>query len=456
MSNNNLNGLSNPNGLQMALQIAGALIQGAQGTPQQTTRPQPHPQPPATDLLSLLSLQQQTPSTHTNNTGGSGSGSFSQNALNIGPPVGAYPNDEELLVQALCDSEEKGWTYRRALEGLHGVHDHLASQWKDYYLDNAQRLNKRVDFMRGQNKRDKPLITVKKPAFDSPTKSRESSITAHKSTHTVAKQQPPTQKSAESAMAGPSRAKGKTKDVTPRRSPTPPTDSDAQEFRGGKFRFTDKENKYMVKYARYRFSLDPDVSKSAICHALAKKVPHHSFASWLGHWQYMRDELERRLPQFRAPQDVGAVDDGELYTDDDSDFQDGLGSDSDSEADIQNMGDTGSSITRADKRVVAKYAASFGREWATMRANERWEPFEAMYPQRKSKSWGEIYRRYEKELEPMIKKYRKRRLAEVKTQQTGRPSWAHKNPDSPNTKRTRLNYDEGDDDGDYPVSKRAK
>lgn len=93
----------------------------------------------------------------------------------------------------------------------------------------------------------------------------------------------------------------------------------------------------------------------------------------------MREEMERKLPQLRAPQDVGAVDDGELHTDDDgSDYQNDSDSDSDSEADLENMGEAGGAITKSDKRVIAKYAASFGREWATMRGNERWEPFEAM------------------------------------------------------------------------------
>ena len=70
------------------------------------------------------------------------------------------------------------------------------------------------------------------------------------------------------------------------------------------------------------------------------------------------------------------MDDGELYTDvDDSESP---MSDADSEADIKNMGGAGGSVTNADKRVIARYAASFGREWATMRGNERWDPFEAM------------------------------------------------------------------------------
>lgn len=61
------------------------------------------------------------------------------------------------------------------------------------------------------------------------------------------------------------------------------------------------------------------------------------------------------------------------------------------------------------------------------------------------------------DIEPLIKKYRKRRLAEVKTQQTGRPSWARKDSESPNTKRARFTSSAGeDDDADYPSPKRAK
>jgi hypothetical protein len=115
MSNNNsnMNNLSNVNGLQMALQIAGALMQGSQ---QQTPQ-----QPAAGDLLTLLAMQQGNSGANTSTNGTSTTLSYAQKALNMGPPVGTYPDDEDLLVEAICESEEKGWTYRKALEGLHGV-----------------------------------------------------------------------------------------------------------------------------------------------------------------------------------------------------------------------------------------------------------------------------------------------------------------------------------------------
>ena len=140
-------------------------------------------------------------------------------------------------------------------------------------------MNKRVDFLRGQEKRDRPLITVKKPAFDSPAKSRESSTTSRGISQTAVKQQSLARKSSESIAAGPSSLKGKEKqkDISPRRSPTPPVVDATQEMKGGKYRFSEEESKFMIKYARYRLSLDPDVSKSAICQGLNKKVRFEAF-----------------------------------------------------------------------------------------------------------------------------------------------------------------------------------
>lgn len=54
------------------------------------------------------------------------------------------------------------------------------------------------------------------------------------------------------------------------------------------------------------------------------------------------------------------------------------GDETSSETDRQHMGESGGRITNADKRVIGRYIASFGREWATMRQRDRWDPFEAM------------------------------------------------------------------------------
>jgi hypothetical protein len=46
---------------------------------------------------------------------------FLQDALRMSAPVGSVSNDDELLVQVLQDSIKNGYTYRRAIETLHGV-----------------------------------------------------------------------------------------------------------------------------------------------------------------------------------------------------------------------------------------------------------------------------------------------------------------------------------------------
>ncbi|KAI0348526.1 hypothetical protein BDW22DRAFT_1350756 [Trametopsis cervina] len=450
------NGLSNVNGLQMALQLAGAFLQNAQ----------PHQSPSltsnsnSTDLLGLLALQQNNAQqTHamTNMPAPSAMGTLGQTAINMGPPVGAFGNDEDLLVRALCDSEDMGWTYRKALETLHGVNDHLASQWKDYYLDNAQRLNKRVEFLRNSEKSERqPAVAVKKPSFDTSVKFREPSSSTRISSDlpTAYRTNPPSKRSSEAkSSAGPS---GASKEGSRRpRSPTPPEYDTAQEMKSGKNRFSPEERKYLVKYGRYRLSLDPTITKTAICQALQKKLPHHSAASWAAHWSIHREEIDKRFPQFCAPHDVAVVDDGYTSTGEENMDHTGEDEDTDEEDDIRNMGGSGSGTGPADKRVMARYAASFGREWAGMRTSERWEPFEAMYPQRKAKSWYELYRRQEREMERMIKKYRKRR-AKAKTQRTARPSWTTA-PKSPSSKRNRdSDEDYKYSDSESPRFKRAK
>ena len=46
---------------------------------------------------------------------------FLQDAVRLSAPVGSSVNDDELLAKALHDTKKNGLTYRRAIEGLHGV-----------------------------------------------------------------------------------------------------------------------------------------------------------------------------------------------------------------------------------------------------------------------------------------------------------------------------------------------
>lgn len=72
----------------------------------------------ALTLTSLLGAQQQA---QAQAVGGVNFGQLVADAVRLNTPVGTYPDDEELLVNALYESEMQGTTYRRALDGLHGV-----------------------------------------------------------------------------------------------------------------------------------------------------------------------------------------------------------------------------------------------------------------------------------------------------------------------------------------------
>lgn len=120
------------NQLQMIMQLGSLLNQGALGglnlggspqlgsppqIPQQTLQQQQLQQPLAPpqntpNLFSILGLPQ-------NATASAGSANGITNGM--GGMVGSCENDEELLVSALRESGAKGWTYRQALESLHGV-----------------------------------------------------------------------------------------------------------------------------------------------------------------------------------------------------------------------------------------------------------------------------------------------------------------------------------------------
>ncbi|KAI0963725.1 hypothetical protein AcW1_000720 [Taiwanofungus camphoratus] len=80
-------------------------------------------------------------------------------ALKMSIPVGNCLDDETRLVRALHDSEGKGQTYRQALEALHGINNHSANAWKDYYLEHIKRINKLVVNLRPSvnSEKDSPM-----------------------------------------------------------------------------------------------------------------------------------------------------------------------------------------------------------------------------------------------------------------------------------------------------------
>lgn len=62
-------------------------------------------------------------------------GQLLNDAIKLSSPVGSKPNDEELLIQALCESEKKGGSYLTALEGMHGVRNIFDISTSLHFID---------------------------------------------------------------------------------------------------------------------------------------------------------------------------------------------------------------------------------------------------------------------------------------------------------------------------------
>ncbi|KIP11416.1 hypothetical protein PHLGIDRAFT_114548 [Phlebiopsis gigantea 11061_1 CR5-6] len=361
--------------------------------------------------------------------------------------VGSYDGDDELLVKALQESQHKGWTYRRALDNLHGVNSHTAAQWKDYYLDHTPRINKLVALQNGE----KPAI-AKKPRLDSISPEHRPSSSKHPiSSDEPAPRPHSTSRNHRSAVVVKKEArvkasdKGKGREV-PSRTPSPPRHTTLS--RKG-YAFTDEDRRFLINYATYRLHEDPHLKKMDISTELAKKAPHHTAISWNSHWYQQREYYDQFIPRVvgarRKAVSDKAVSESESEEEDDNGSSYHSSEETDEEEDAQNMSSHREPLNDADRRVIARYIASVGSEWNNLRGKERWEPVESMYPQRNYKAWMETYRNHSKSIDELVGKYRRRNIARKSAvrAQKAVPSWAK------NRKRARS-------DDDEPVSKRSR
>ncbi|EIW86857.1 hypothetical protein CONPUDRAFT_148902 [Coniophora puteana RWD-64-598 SS2] len=464
---------------------------------QQQPPPNPHPQihiPAEQDASTFPALAQNTPFPAPNPQAISFASFLQPNVvqdlIRLSTPVGQFPNDDLLLTQALADAKRSGKSYRQALDNLHGVNNHSANLWKDYYLDHHDRFEILV-----ARAVEQPVKTVKKPyvSFD-PSRSRESSLNpqqgqpvsrterkrksspppspppAHSKGKARSSSQTTTSQRGSQATASASRPPKRSRHTMnslsaplythnnpklppphmdiqipdpPSRSPTPPT-LVVSGTHGNKYTPADRD--YFIKFISWRLKNDPSLNKKELCELLEKKAPHHTSQSWSSHWHARHDvadkilaaatarlynEVKTEEPQsipYDSPEEVEADEDSSSESESiDSDYGSVEG---DTEDDVKEMGQAGSSYTRGDFRVVAKHIARTPN-WENLTAAARWDPLAARYPDgRHSKSWNEFYRRNDKVLLGMVRKIRRMesrtgKQSSVKSQR-GRPSWASK------------------------------
>ncbi|KAJ7487441.1 hypothetical protein B0H11DRAFT_1860458 [Mycena galericulata] len=368
------------------------------------------------------------------------------------------PVDEPILLKALVDSRSKGETYKDALNRLHGTSGHSASLWKDYYLDNKDRLDSAVHAYAAPSG---PLgKTAKKPTYKAESSPFSSSVAVSSSSPAPsARSRRPSQQPAQSTRAEPSGGRRRTiNSLTthipvynehlpppntelripdpPSRSPSPPTEV-IPHNRGGN-KFTPDDRAFFIKFILWRLKGDPTLLRHELVELLAEKVPHHNANSWASYWSNHHDLPDKILASMREDNESGGADvpkqkkraavqrkpkytdpssESELTEESDEEEEEEEENDDDDddieipEADESQMGQKGGPFTKGDLGVVAKHVASFP-DWSDVSFQDKWTEFARRFPQRAPKSWNEYYRRNQHTLDKLARKIRKLNAAE--------------------------------------------
>ncbi|KIJ68607.1 hypothetical protein HYDPIDRAFT_106819 [Hydnomerulius pinastri MD-312] len=400
-----------------------------------------------------------------------------QDFLRLSTPVGQSPNDDTILAQALYESKRDGKTYRQALEGLHGVNNHAANLWKDYYLDHHDRFDVLVSRLAEQPKMvKKPFATSK-----TPPRAKEEGASAQVARKRHVSPSPPRQApkprgrppgSSQAAQrkraAPPAQAVASTSSTVgrppkrpratfnslsaplptsdvpglmppqadiplpdpPSRSPSPPTVIQAG-INGN--RYTKEDRDYFINFLLWRMKNDPSLTKRDLCEQLYEKAPHHSATSWASHWHQRHQIADKILATYRQDYEYGDDEednDEEQAGNDDDDAEseaesaakapsrrrgrapvrpDGTivdfgDANVDTEEDEADMGEPGTSFTRGDWCILARFIAK--NHWDEMPSKERWDTFTDTYETKRSgKCWAEFYRRNESAILRLSKRY---------------------------------------------------
>ncbi|KAI0058974.1 hypothetical protein BV25DRAFT_1829529 [Artomyces pyxidatus] len=376
-------------------------------------------------------------------------------------PVGTSPNDEELLVNALHAAKSANITYRRALDEMHGVNNHAANLWKDYYLEHTDRLEARVK--RLSEGAASNAVRVKKPSHFQQSASAPAPAPPTRNGEAQQKKvriddrdtEPSSSKShtpRPSQPSAPRRAPRPSLPRAPSHEPTPPKNV-VPGARGNAF--TPEDKQYFLDYITWELKCDPSIQRKDLVRGLGQKAPHHSKDSWGNYW--MRHDLADRI---LAAAQRGSLPESDHEGEDDEEGEDAsaderrreelrarsvdisqyLG-DADDDATLEelvrDMGDRGERYTPADFRAMAKHVVSH-KNWDELTSKQRWFPFHEIYPQRSCSAWTEAYRKREAEILKLADKYRRdeeRDANESIPPQHGRPSWSSDRVRRPSQKR---------------------
>ncbi|KAH9937041.1 uncharacterized protein B0H18DRAFT_968871 [Fomitopsis serialis] len=385
----------------------------------------------------LVALQQATQQTAVSGMSHPNSQPPSQ-ATTLDKLAGSSPDDERILVNTLATRGLKGWSVRQALEALHGVNNHTGGSWKDYFLDNYDRLSQRVSLSNEEEEdpESSPVAISRGRTMSRGDSSGNGPPTLHTSRHSASRPRPKKQRSRSRGRSN-SRVRPQQRvrfSESPSRSPTPPPPAGPSTGNGR--RYTEEEEEYFIKSLKRQLRNNPFVTFKKMAQVLAEKAPAcgRSVDSWRSHLTMgRRTDVDRMIADARDKHkgrmceelSVEHHGDDQSSAEDESNEEKSAGThhgkgressqaclpdeDPDTEEDIPNMTTSGQLLRMADFRMAARYIASRG-DWDSALLNSRGGTLShcRYYPQRTAKAWAQAYLNHRTVIDQMVPKYRAR------------------------------------------------
>ncbi|EJF61163.1 hypothetical protein DICSQDRAFT_155257 [Dichomitus squalens LYAD-421 SS1] len=273
-------------------------------------------------------------------------------------PLGSDPDDEEMLVSTLWKAKARGISPRKALEKLHLVYNHTALEWKDYCLENLERLLPKIYPPEHHSRKGVATSTVShsrlpssavRPEHSSSKASTPSTplprtSNSNANNHGTAKGMPARAApvaNVQKATAHPSQGKSQSSQPLARTSASATQSKPPLRYRRGSpaqvdhagllippssgllapvaprakadeksSKFTDEDKIFFIHFLRWRLRQPGAIpSKKDLYKDLAKQTAHHDAEAWKKHWyehpecpdrEYIKARKRAEQSQLRA------------------------------------------------------------------------------------------------------------------------------------------------------------
>lgn len=397
-------------------------------------------------LQQLVMLCGQVPSAHN-----------APNATKLDTFAGTLEDDERICIDAITSGRSKGLTTRQALEGLHGVNNHTAGSWKDYYLEYQAHLDALIikrksqgpsssvhrsyvpmprhtqyddlthpvsqrssglGYTRDQDGRIPTVISARRENAAMPNSTGSLERQHEAQAVTSRKRETPSSRSRKRAVVHlPS---------PPSRSPTPPPAVDMYPGR----KTTHEERNFLVRSIQWQLRQDPGTSYQRMAARLAEKLPGRTLSAWrrivcntcrktvdelIVQANVVTREEERSDRERQVMNREEQFNDGYelIYPSEDDIDECEAASQASIESDAQEayFNDAHGPARRmlnhvsTDMRSMAEFIAH-DATWGDASRASSWMSFEAKYPHRSKRAWAEFYRRNQGVIDSLTREYK--------------------------------------------------